>query len=157
MACPWGQPPRACPPQAPLCLSANSPFPSAAGATRGSSSSSDPEHPSHWVFVNERAIGNGSFGVVYQAQVKQTKKASCACTEVAAELCTCYACCYTITQLLPPQPLGSQEVAIKKVLQDKRFKNRELQIMKMLDHVNVTTLHHFFYTEGEKVRSAQMA
>ena len=30
--------------------------------------------------------------------------------------------------------------------------NRELQIMKMLDHGNVTTLHHYFYTEGEKVR-----
>lgn len=37
------------------------------------------------------------------------------------------------------------------MLQDKRFKNRELQIMKMLDHVNVTTLHHFFYNEGDKV------
>jgi len=44
----------------------------------------------------------------------------------------------------------AQEVAIKKVLQDKRFKNRELQIMKMLDHKNVTTLLHYFYTEGEK-------
>jgi len=43
-----------------------------------------------------------------------------------------------------------KEVAIKKVLQDKRFKNRELQIMKMLDHVNVTTLLNYFYTEGEK-------
>jgi glycogen synthase kinase 3 beta len=41
-------------------------------------------------------------------------------------------------------------VAIKKVLQDKRFKNRELQIMKMLDHVNVTTLHHYFYNSGDK-------
>tara|TARA_B100000524_G_C23644659_1_gene367987 strand:+ start:677 stop:1663 length:987 start_codon:yes stop_codon:yes gene_type:complete len=61
-------------------------------------------------------IGSGSFGVVYQAIVKQTGK----------------------------------EVAIKKVLQDKRFKNRELQIMKMLEHTNVTTLHHFFYSEGEK-------
>ena len=41
------------------------------------------------------------------------------------------------------------------MLQDKRFKNRELQIMKMLDnHVNVTTLHHFFYTEGEKAHAA---
>ena len=30
--------------------------------------------------------------------------------------------------------------------------NRELQIMKMLDHGNVTTLHHFFYTEGEKAK-----
>jgi hypothetical protein len=39
------------------------------------SSSSDPNHPSRWVLVNERVIGNGSFGVVYQAQVKQTKKA----------------------------------------------------------------------------------
>lgn len=44
----------------------------------------------------------------------------------------------------------NKEVAIKKVLQDKRFKNRELQIMKVLDHPNVTTLHHYFYTEGEK-------
>ena len=31
------------------------------------------------------------------------------------------------------------------------WQNRELQIMKMLDHVNVTTLHNYFYTEGEKV------
>ena len=33
--------------------------------------------------------------------------------------------------------------------------NRELQIMKMLDHGNVTTLHHYFYTEGEKVSVAR--
>jgi len=79
-------------------------------------SSDDPNHPSQWIFQNERIIGNGSFGVVYQAIVKQNQK----------------------------------EIAIKKVLQDKRFKNRELQIMKMLDHGNVTTLHHYFYTEGEK-------
>jgi serine/threonine protein kinase len=49
-----------------------------------------------------------------------------------------------------------QEVAIKKVLQDKRFKNRELQIMKMLDHTNVTTLLHFFYTEGEKAEETYL-
>ncbi len=29
------------------------------------------------------------------------------------------------------------QVAIKKVLQDKHFKNRELQIMKMMDHCNI--------------------
>ena len=69
-----------------------------------------------WAFHDERIIGNGSFGVVYQATVKATGK----------------------------------EIAIKKVLQDKRFKNRELQIMKMLDHVNVTALHHYYYTDGEK-------
>lgn len=45
------------------------------GARMGAgSSSNDPNHPSHWVLVNERVIGNGSFGVVYQAQVKQNKK-----------------------------------------------------------------------------------
>mmetsp|Transcript_53224 Transcript_53224/g.122293 ORF Transcript_53224/g.122293 Transcript_53224/m.122293 type:complete len:372 (-) Transcript_53224:619-1734(-) len=67
----------------------------------------DPNHPSNWVFVDQRVIGSGSFGVVYQAVVRQTQK-------------------------------------------DKRFKNRELQIMKMLDHANVTTLHHSFYTQGDK-------
>lgn len=42
-------------------------------------------------------------------------------------------------------------VAIKKVLQDKRFKNRELQIMKMLHHVNIVSMKHYFYSTGEKV------
>lgn len=42
------------------------------------------------------------------------------------------------------------QVAIKKVLQDKRFKNRELQIMKMMDHCNVVQLKHCFYTTTEK-------
>jgi len=38
----------------------------------------------------------------------------------------------------------------KKVLQDKRFKNRELQIMRRLDHCNIVSLLYFFYTSGEK-------
>ena len=42
-------------------------------------------------------------------------------------------------------------VAIKKVLQDKRFKNRELQIMRRLDHCNIIRLQFFFYTSGDKV------
>ena len=33
-----------------------------------------------------------------------------------------------------------ESVAIKKVLQDKRFKNRELQIMRKLEHPNIVTL-----------------
>ena len=41
-------------------------------------------------------------------------------------------------------------VAIKKVLQDKRFKNRELQIMRLLKHPNVVDLKHCFYSNGEK-------
>nr|XP_004240041.1 shaggy-related protein kinase epsilon [Solanum lycopersicum] len=43
-----------------------------------------------------------------------------------------------------------ESVAIKKVLQDRRYKNRELQIMRMLDHTNVVHLRHCFYSSTEK-------
>ena len=42
-------------------------------------------------------------------------------------------------------------MAIKKVYQDKRYKNREYQITKELAHPNIIKLHHAFYTTGEKV------
>lgn len=64
----------------------------------------------------ERIIGNGSFGVVFQATVVET----------------------------------GEVVAIKKVLQDKRFKNRELQIMRQLEHTNIVQLKHCFYSHGDK-------
>ena len=45
-------------------------------------------------------------------------------------------------------------VAIKKVLQDKRFKNRELHIMRSLvkegRHPNIVHLQHCFYSSGAK-------
>ncbi|XP_009400716.2 shaggy-related protein kinase alpha-like isoform X2 [Musa acuminata AAA Group] len=43
-----------------------------------------------------------------------------------------------------------EAVAIKKVLQDKRYKNRELQIMLLLDHPNVVQLKHYFFSTTEK-------
>ena len=67
-------------------------------------------------FIHLQVIGNGSFGVVYQAKLVET----------------------------------GEMVAIKKVLQDKRFKNRELQIMRRLEHCNIVKLMYFFYTSGEK-------
>ncbi|KAG5187146.1 kinase-like domain-containing protein [Tribonema minus] len=85
-----------------------------------SSSSKDSMTGAATVSYNaERIIGNGSFGVVFQATVVET----------------------------------GEVVAIKKVLQDKRFKNRELQIMRMLvkqAHPNVVQLKHCFYSNGEK-------
>ncbi|KAI8369410.1 kinase-like domain-containing protein [Radiomyces spectabilis] len=66
-------------------------------------------------YTNQKVIGNGSFGVVYQARLVHT----------------------------------GEEVAIKKVLQDKRFKNRELQIMRLIDHPNVCALKAYFYTQGD--------
>lgn len=67
-------------------------------------------------YVAERAVGTGSFGIVYQAKCLET----------------------------------GETVAIKKVLQDKRYKNRELQVMHMLNHPNVVALKHCFYSNTEK-------
>ncbi|PWZ21238.1 Shaggy-related protein kinase GSK4 [Zea mays] len=39
-----------------------------------------------------------------------------------------------------------ETVAIKKVLQDKRYKNRELQIMRSMDHCNAVSLKHCFFS-----------
>ncbi|KAJ9053507.1 glycogen synthase kinase 3, variant 2 [Entomophthora muscae] len=65
-------------------------------------------------YTKYKAIGNGSFGVVFQGRLKHS----------------------------------GELVAIKKVLQDKRFKNRELQIMRSVRHPNVTELKFYFYTSG---------
>ncbi|XP_052724392.1 shaggy-related protein kinase theta isoform X1 [Vigna angularis] len=43
-----------------------------------------------------------------------------------------------------------EAVAIKKVLQDKRYKNRELQVMRTVDHPNVVKLKHCFFSTTEK-------
>jgi len=75
--------------------------------------------PKHSIsYAAERVIGNGSFGIVYQATAIET----------------------------------GETVAIKKVLQDRRFKNRELQIMRMLDHPDVVMLKHSFLAKGEKTQ-----
>ncbi|KAF5190080.1 Gpcr kinase, partial [Thalictrum thalictroides] len=63
-------------------------------------------------YMAERVVGNGSFGVVFQAK----------CLE------------------------SGETVAIKKVLQDRRYKNRELQLMRSMDHPNVVSLKHCFFS-----------
>jgi glycogen synthase kinase 3 beta len=67
-------------------------------------------------YTDYKVVGNGSFGVVFQAKLIETGK----------------------------------NAAIKKVLQDKRFKNRELQIMRLTSHPNIVELQAFFYSNGEK-------
>jgi glycogen synthase kinase 3 beta len=75
-------------------------------------------------YTNCRVIGNGSFGVVFSARLVQGAL----------------------------NGNNEEDVAIKKVLQDKRFKNRELQIMRLVSHPNVVDLRYFFYSNGDKVR-----
>lgn len=43
---------------------------------------------------------------------------------------------------------GNKRAAIKRVLQDRRFKNRELGIMCTLNHVNVVTLLWYYFSVG---------
>jgi len=47
-------------------------------------------------------------------------------------------------------------VAIKKVFHDERFKNRELQMMRQLEHPNVLQLRYFFYSRGERYKSNEL-
>ncbi|VDM61640.1 unnamed protein product [Angiostrongylus costaricensis] len=44
----------------------------------------------------------------------------------------------------------NEHVAIKKVHQDKRFKHRELQIMRRLEHPNIVRLMYYFYGSDNK-------
>ncbi|KAH9742285.1 Shaggy-related protein kinase epsilon [Citrus sinensis] len=67
-------------------------------------------------YMAERVVGQGSFGIVFQAKCLET----------------------------------GETVAIKKVLQDKRYKNRELQTMRLLDHPNVVSLKHCFFSTTDK-------
>mmetsp|Transcript_14226 Transcript_14226/g.53444 ORF Transcript_14226/g.53444 Transcript_14226/m.53444 type:complete len:421 (-) Transcript_14226:831-2093(-) len=92
----------------------------ARGANAGGSSGGGEDEGGHMIsYSAERIIGNGSFGVVFQAVSVET----------------------------------GEVVAIKKVLQDKRFKNRELTIMRMLaknPHPNIVLLKHCFYSNGTR-------
>ncbi|KAF3118911.1 regulator of ime2 [Orbilia oligospora] len=45
---------------------------------------------------------------------------------------------------------NGEDAAIKRVLQDKRFKNRELQIMRIVRHPNIVELKAFYYSNGDR-------
>ena len=67
---------------------------------------------------------------------------------------------YTATEIIGSGSFGvvykanvaetGETVAIKKVFQDKRYKNRELPILKELKHPNCIHLRQAFYTPGDK-------
>jgi len=54
------------------------------------------------------------------------------------------------------QEKEGEVVAIKKVLQDKRYKNRELQIMQQLSHPSIVELKNNFYTSGDKAEEVYL-
>lgn len=105
-------------------------------------------------YANQRVIGNGSFGVVYKADfISAINESDDIQSDQVNDL-------QPNTTTFPNSPTSSSSpsnneknknlVAIKKVLQDKRFKNRELTIMRDLKHCNIVQLKYFFYSMGEK-------
>lgn len=86
----------------------------------------------------ERVVGTGSFGIVFQVHFLGT---------TTTHLFDFTSGHNIFTLFLKAKCLESGEsVAIKKVLQDRRYKNRELQIMRLMDHANVISLKHCFFS-----------
>nr|GMD56220.1 shaggy-related protein kinase epsilon [Ipomoea batatas] len=83
-------------------------------------------------YMAEQVVGQGSFGIVFQSIIFVTSL-------IVAWIILQAKCLET-----------GETVAIKKVLQDKRYKNRELQTMRLLDHPNVISLKHCFFSTTEK-------
>ncbi len=71
--------------------------------------------------VADRVIGSGTFGVVYLARIQDEESGK-----------------------------TDEIVAVKKVLQDRRYKNRELSIMKTIKHPNCVGLKGFCLTPGAR-------
>lgn len=82
--------------------------------TRKDANARKPMNNTKKMYSADRVIGNGSFGIVYQATDNNS----------------------------------GETVAIKKVLQDRRYKNRELQIMKIVSHPNIVEVRDCFYSKG---------
>ncbi|KAL6975964.1 Shaggy-related protein kinase zeta [Sarracenia purpurea var. burkii] len=94
-------------------------------------------------YMAERVVGTGSFGIVFQVFHSRFSKNFCypmfilfVDTNVSHIQAKCLE--------------TGETVAIKKVLQDRRYKNRELQLMRLMDHPNVVSLKHCFFSTTTK-------
>ena len=88
----------------------------------------------------ERVVGQGSFGIVFQVIIQATSELVRLIYKLLIKILLLQAKCLET----------GEAVAIKKVLQDKRYKNRELQTMRLLDHPNVVSLKHCFFSTTDK-------
>jgi len=104
----------------------------------------------------ERVVGTGSFGVVFQVwTIGFFFLFPPFCYYILTFLSSLHLfvilmVVYNIAPLQAKCLETGEAVAIKKVLQDKRYKNRELQVMHLLDHPNVVQLKHYFFSTTDK-------
>mmetsp|Transcript_46658 Transcript_46658/g.146286 ORF Transcript_46658/g.146286 Transcript_46658/m.146286 type:complete len:487 (-) Transcript_46658:321-1781(-) len=92
----------------------NSRRPSSVQSSSRARSSKIEDENANWNFIinQGKIIGNGTFGVVYEAVLEET----------------------------------GEKVAVKRVRQDPRFRNRELAIMRLLNHPNIVPLKHYGFS-----------
>lgn len=96
-------------------------------------------------YMAERVVGTGSFGIVFQVHAWNSFESFYSLLMLFA------ASTNSRLVILQAKCLETGEtVAIKKVLQDRRYKNRELQLMRLLDHSNVISLKHCFFSTTSK-------
>lgn len=92
-------------------------------------------------FTQTKVVAKGSFGVVFKGE------------RARAPPRTRFP--HMLIRFTPPPssaiiPETGEKVGIKKVLQDPRYKNRELQILRLLKHQNIVHLNTFFYTKEKE-------
>lgn len=157
-------------PQQPTAVQSNTklaPFSSSIDATKIitviATPGCDSKTPITIKYCNQRVIGNGSFGVVYKADLcgiqenvdeSSSNQQNSAMSSEKPKSPVSQSDLPTNRTTSPPPSSSTgfrkKLVAIKKVLQDKRFKNRELTIMRNLKHCNIVQLKYFFYSMGDK-------
>ena len=132
-----------------------------------------PDRTQEISYTNLRVIGNGSFGVVYQAKlvdnndniaikkVLQDKRFKVSCLGWVLRHCRnlsllCVCCGHSSSSSLPhlslPPSFSLSVTSLPVPSLPSTAQNRELQIMRRLDHCNIIRLQFFFYSNGDGVR-----
>lgn len=94
-------------------------------------------------YMAERVVGTGSFGIVFQVW-------GFSCTSISLIVIYLFGLTFLSPSFQAKCIETGETVAIKKVLQDRRYKNRELQLMRTMNHPNVVSLKHCFYSTTTK-------
>lgn len=118
-----------------------------------------PDRTQEISYTDTKVIGNGSFGVVYQARM-------CDSSELVAikkvlqdkRFKVFLLLLFRLTTIYTCMPVSvwrfrfrNAEIRFNTGNIKLFFQNRELQIMRKLDHCNIVRLRWFFYSSGEKV------
>lgn len=113
-----------------------------------------PDRPQEVSYTDIKVIGNGSFGVVYQARLIDTQEMVAIKKVLQDKRFKVRLDRLTRTDNYSEVNAGFSPCAVHSLFLHVSLlllQNRELQIMRKLDHCNIVRLRYFFYSSGEKV------